>query len=464
MANTDKFEMRQRFPKSDKGLRKSLKEDRTSLKASMAERFCWYPKASVVFNVLLSARISAAFLSNISDCDETFNYWEPTHYLMYGNGFQTWEYSPVYAIRSYAYLLLHVIPAEVMRNIFNANKLVVFYYVRFILGVFSAACETYFYKAVVVQFGEHVARVLFVILIFNTGMFISSTAFLPSSFAMCACTLAFGGWFNQNFPLAIFGIALGALVGWPFCAVLGLPIAYDIIIRRRRLWLFVEWSVGCFAAIMIPLVAVDTHYYGKQVIAPLNIVLYNIFGQGGPDLYGVEPWTFYFLNGFLNFNLILVDLFLGSKTKGSGFSIPAWLALSPMYIWFLVFFTRPHKEERFLFPVYPFICLAGSVTLSLVQEMYHRIFTSTNKKHFSISSNWLACTFLIVFSSLSVSRSRALYLGYHAPLDVYADLFNDVLQEDEGHYPPFKIDDQVNVCVGKEWYRFPSSFFLPSDT
>lgn len=36
----------------------------------------------------------------------------------------------------------------------------------------------------------------------------------------------------------------------------------------------------------IPLVAVDTHYYGKQVITPLNIILYNIFGQGGPDLYG----------------------------------------------------------------------------------------------------------------------------------------------------------------------------------
>ncbi len=29
------------------------------------------------------------------------------HYLMYGSGFQTWEYSPTFAIRSYAYLLPH---------------------------------------------------------------------------------------------------------------------------------------------------------------------------------------------------------------------------------------------------------------------------------------------------------------------------------------------------------------------
>ena len=38
---------------------------------------CWCPRASVVFNVLLSARITSTFVSNISDCDEVFNYWEP---------------------------------------------------------------------------------------------------------------------------------------------------------------------------------------------------------------------------------------------------------------------------------------------------------------------------------------------------------------------------------------------------
>ncbi|QQP41455.1 Mannosyltransferase, partial [Caligus rogercresseyi] len=51
------------------------------------------------FNFILSARIISAFWSNISDCDETYNYWEPAHFLLYGKGFQTWEYSPVYALR-----------------------------------------------------------------------------------------------------------------------------------------------------------------------------------------------------------------------------------------------------------------------------------------------------------------------------------------------------------------------------
>lgn len=32
------------------------------------------------------------------------------HYLLHGTGFQTWEYSPAYGIRSYAYILLHSLP------------------------------------------------------------------------------------------------------------------------------------------------------------------------------------------------------------------------------------------------------------------------------------------------------------------------------------------------------------------
>ncbi|KAL3912155.1 MAG: hypothetical protein SGARI_001303 [Bacillariaceae sp.] len=59
----------------------------------------------------------------IMDCDETFNYWEVVHFLLFGdngnnddsnnNGdtpitksaFQTWEYSNEFALRTYAYLL-----------------------------------------------------------------------------------------------------------------------------------------------------------------------------------------------------------------------------------------------------------------------------------------------------------------------------------------------------------------------
>uniref|UniRef100_A0A8C4LI04 Mannosyltransferase n=1 Tax=Equus asinus asinus TaxID=83772 RepID=A0A8C4LI04_EQUAS len=96
-------------------------EPRSELSGNKAGQV-WAPEGSTAFKYLLSARLCAALLSNISDCDETFNYWEPTHYLIYGKGFQTWEYSPAYAIRSYAYLLLHAWPAAFHARILQTNK------------------------------------------------------------------------------------------------------------------------------------------------------------------------------------------------------------------------------------------------------------------------------------------------------------------------------------------------------
>lgn len=51
-----------------------------------------------------------------------YNYWEPLHYLLYGKGFQTWEYSPVYAIRSWAFLLIHAQPSSIARFLFPMDK------------------------------------------------------------------------------------------------------------------------------------------------------------------------------------------------------------------------------------------------------------------------------------------------------------------------------------------------------
>lgn len=37
----------------------------------------WSPSPYSAFKLLISARFAAALWSTISDCDETFNYWEP---------------------------------------------------------------------------------------------------------------------------------------------------------------------------------------------------------------------------------------------------------------------------------------------------------------------------------------------------------------------------------------------------
>ncbi|XP_073441240.1 alpha-1,2-mannosyltransferase ALG9 isoform X2 [Dendrobates tinctorius] len=445
-------------------------EQRTESACSKAGQV-WAPEGATAFKCLISARFCAALLSNISDCDETFNYWEPTHYLVYGKGFQTWEYSPAYAVRSYAYLWLHALPAWFHANVLQTNKVLVFYFIRCFLAFCSCICELYFYKAVCKRFGLHVGRLMLAFLVLSTGMFCSAAAYLPSSFCMYTTMIAMTGWYMEKVSVAVLGVAAGAFWGWPFSVVLGVPIAFDFLFLKHKWKSFINWCLVAIILLLVPLVAIDSYYYGKLVIAPLNIVLYNVFTPHGPDLYGTEPWPFYFINGFLNFNVVFIMALLAlpltwlmehllQKINIQNLGRPYWLTLAPMYIWILIFFTRPHKEERFLFPIYPLICLCGAVALSALQKCYHFLFQRYRLEHYTVSSNWLAIGTVLLFALLSFSRSIALFRGYHAPLDLYPEFYR-IAKDPAIHTVP--ESKTVNVCVGKEWYRFPSNFLLPEN-
>jgi alpha-1,2-mannosyltransferase len=117
-------------------------------------------------------------------------------------------------------------------------------------------------------------------------------------------------------------------------------------------------------------------------------VRYNVFSDPsrGPNLYGTEPWYFYLLNLSLNFNILLpTALFslpalaithridrrrlgndIPSPEQSSPFTLLA-LRLLPFYTWIGIMSIQPHKEERFMYPVYPLVCFNAAVTTFLLR-------------------------------------------------------------------------------------------------
>lgn len=69
-----------------------------------------------------------------------------SHYLLFNNGFQTWEYAPQYALRSYLYLLSHTVLAWIYNTLFHPSRLLLFYFMRCSLAVLCAFTEVQFYK------------------------------------------------------------------------------------------------------------------------------------------------------------------------------------------------------------------------------------------------------------------------------------------------------------------------------
>ncbi|CAH0387165.1 unnamed protein product [Bemisia tabaci] len=428
-----------------------------------------YPSTGTVFKILLSARFCAAIWSIISDCDETFNYWEPSHFLIFGSGFKTWEYDVKYSLRSYSFISFFTFPVYLYEFFLKPNKVLLFYFVRCILAFSSAFCEVCLYKGVCWEFGVHVGRLMLIFLLFSPAMFISSTAFLPSSFSMHMTSVSFGLWYQRKYKGAILATACSALFSWPFAAVIGIPIALDMLFLKKKVVSFISWS-AISVLVFVPMqIVIDAQFYNKFTFTQLNLIFYNIFSSHGPTLYGTEPWYFYIINCFLNFNivflaacfaplgLLLVKLFVPCKSRDEGY-LSVYLTILSFALWFGIFIAQPHKEERFLFPIYPLICLVGAIGLDTFQKLWFR-FIVRSGTHYLKHTFYLWVPAVTVFILLGLSRIFALSRGYHAPIDTYMEL-SGIHADNAVNAPPGQT---INVCVGKEWHRFPNSFFLPSD-
>jgi len=192
---------------------------------------------TMAFCTFALVNILAAIYAPIQDCDEVFNYWEPTHYLNHGFGLQTWEYSPEYAIRSWLYILLHAIPGK-LGAVFMSKRRYEFYFVRTILGLACAGAETRIFHAISRAINIRVAMIFTIATVTTPGMFYASVAYLPSSFAMYTSMMGLAAFMDTSggprTSQGIMWFVIGATVGWPFAAVLVLPLFTD---EMTYLWL-----------------------------------------------------------------------------------------------------------------------------------------------------------------------------------------------------------------------------------
>jgi len=244
----------------------------------------------------------------------------------------------------------------------------------------------------------------------------------------------------------------------------------------------ISHALFCAFSVNFVVMAIDYYYYGRLVNASWNIFRYNAIGNDeggegggtGDDLYGVEDSRFYVKNLLLNFNVTLIIAAAGSilaiplsyfyggraaKSKPAnssskkGKNTKGYVAtdvatiLAPAFLWLALVFSRPHKEERFLFPIYPSICIAGAFAFIGIDEA---------AKVMKVRRAWKTVKFLsIIFIALiSASRVSALVTYFNAPIRIYSDLNDHIIATES-------TKRATHVCVGAEWHRFTSHMFLP---
>ena len=356
-------------------------------------------------------------------------------------------------------------------------------------------------------FGSNIALAYIVISALSSGMSHASVSSLPSSFAMVLFTISLkylvdylSAETNRARATAIsrglFAIVVGGVLGWPFVLALapawalhylyitfkavssaveekkqvkgkkpidekkGIDETQALDLTPYRAFFTSTLSVIKASVILIVIiVGIDAVAYRKIEFVPLNIVLYNVIhasADSGPNIFGTEPWYYYLANLALNFNIAL-PLALAAPIALPFSSIKkkrqALLLVLPFFLWLAIFTAKPHKEEQFMYVVYGSLAVSAAVTVDAIKQVVSRA-----------SPRWpwigkiVVAAVLMVYAALSVMRTSALISYYGAPLKVY-----DRVRKLTPPVPTASGGKYSNICVGREWHRFPSSFFLRDD-
>ncbi len=418
-----------------------------------------------LFSLGLVVRLISARTSPISDCDEVFNYWEAVHFSLYQKGLQTWEYAPEYALRSWFYVFLASLPIRLFGGWISDDRIAQFYLTKAWYAVVACLGEVWFVGGVRARFGPVASRIAHSLLIFSSGPYRASVELLPSTTALFCGTLAWGSWLRGDFRTALYLGSFSVLQAWPFSAILFIVVGLDALLSKGVVFVCQIAVIASFTLALMPSLAFDYPVYvGLAETVPVyNILVYNLGGDGSKsELYGVEKWDFYLRNLLLNFNfafplslagcaivfyedarrgfeLLRVGALSDKDASASSSSwrtpLTALAATSKFkyllpYLVALVLFTvlSPHKEERFVVMAYFLVCLAAAVACARVETLaLRRVLV-------------VSC----VVCALSRSYGQAAYFGS------VNDLYSKVS----------RMKNVSSVCVGEEWHRFPSSFFL----
>ena len=390
----------------------------------------------------------------LTDCDEVYNYWEALHHMLFreDSSFQTWEYQ--YQLRSYAYLE----PLRLYASFILYLNPIITKLQLFVMMKQSLAALTAMLELVWIQHVPHSSIFVALLLLFNAGMYHASSALLPSaSFiqAYLICSVLFLRGQHKLFVVAAVAYTLSC--AWPFGALILAPQAMHILVReRKRLVSFLSFIALVTVIIQMLVTWIDSIYYGKLVFPSWEIVRYNLFNNND-SLYGTEPLSYYLKNLILNFNIGIIGLlvlpvmiFTRQRQQHRKEQRELRTLVYPLYLWILITFPRPHKEERFLYPIYPILVFSAYYFVDTSLNFAGRVVSGLSR-HKELSERQRTFCHAIIWGPvivLSLLRIEALKRYYQEPVE---QVYERVSQ----------LEGPVTVCTAGEWYRFRSSFYLP---
>ena len=111
-----------------------------------------------------------------------------------------------------------------------------------------------------------------------------------------------------------------------------------------------------------------------------------------------------------------------------------------------------------MYPAYPFLALNAAISTHMILTALGNSDPKTLVGKVPAKLKLVLVAITVILSvDVALLRVYGIWSAYSAPMKIYTPLW----EGKDGSEPIGREED--TVCFGKEWYRFPSSYFLPRD-
>ncbi|XP_042229036.1 GPI mannosyltransferase 3-like [Homarus americanus] len=349
--------------------------------------------------------------------DEFWQATEIAHHLVFGYGYQTWEWQE--GIRSVLYPAIFASLYKVLALVGLEHQFLLIHVPRVLHALAFAVGDYHIWKLSGILYGKNSTGWITICLV--SSWFLEYCA--PRTLTSCAemillsVALCLYPWrrVKDSHDCGYLLLVGAACAMRPTAAIPFVPLCLQHLwFTRSRMWLLLKY-LFTITAVMVLTVGLDSWYYGRFIIVPWKFAYFNVV-SGLACHYGVLPWHWYLTQGLpatLTTHLlpfILATLYYPTRHK----------ELLSVCMWSIfVYSCLGHKEFRFLLPVLPLcLCIAGDYIAFTLASYSKR------------TDHSIRCRSAFVFIFLIVPNLvAALYLGLvhqRGPLDTMTILQKDI--------------------------------------
>ncbi|EFO91521.1 CRE-EIF-1 protein [Caenorhabditis remanei] len=301
--------------------------------------------------------------------DEVYQSAEIAHHLVYGTGHLSWEWRN--SLRSFFHPAIIALILQLLKILSLDTHVLVYHIPRLAHALLFVLADYSFYKVCLrLCRTKGIAENSFLAYLSSWFVFYCAPRTLSNSLETSLTLIALN-WFpfegkNYKGPTWPY-IALGVLtvVIRPTVSLIWIVFGlHHLYHHSNPIRLLLRTVLPVTLPILIITILIDSLAYGEPTIPLWNFLQFNVV-QGGSALFGVHPWYWYLVSGIPSVLTVqCIPIVIG--ILGPNIFRPSLLPFFATTFYIVVHSLLPHKEQRFLLPVIPLLCIyAGGAFQSL---------------------------------------------------------------------------------------------------